>query len=350
MKTIKYISFILFAILAFASCEKDDDTVTYYSENAKSGTMKALQSSYELKLENAAKLMDTFKWTKSDFGYSSAITYTVQMDLAGKDFENAYDLFSVVSLDSSDVTVDVVNKAIIALQKIYDYPDNSVQTIEFRLKSSITDAAAPLYSESITTDIQFYVAFPETMFMIGQDFGGWSWDNAGVAEMIPVYGETAAFWCIRYFKANSPFKWAPKKVWANDFSGLTDNVGFTQSGGNALVANDGMYMVYIDYPKGKITIEPAEIYGIGDCFGGWSAAATPFTINGNKASITTTTGGNLRMYATSTLGPSDWWKKEFNIYSGVIIYRGAGGDQESVPMGAGTTITLDFNAGTGAIN
>ncbi|MDR2954722.1 MAG: SusE domain-containing protein [Prevotella sp.] len=347
MKTIKYISFIFLAILAFTSCEKDDDTVTYYSENAKSGEMSALQPSYELTLENAAKIMDTFKWSKSDFGYSAAVTYTVQMDLAGEDFANAQDLLSVVSVDSSDVTVDVVNKAMLALQNVYEYPDNSVQKMEFRLQSSITDALEPLYSESITTDIQFYVAFPETMFMIGQDFGNWNWENDGVVEMVPVYGETAAFWCVRYFKANSGFKWAPKKAWANDFSGLTDNVGFIQRDGNAFVESDGMYMVYMDYPKGEITIEPAEIYGIGDCFGGWSSPAAAFTITGDKATITTATAGNLRMYAKSTLGPQDWWKKEFNINSGKIVYRGAGGDQESVPAGAGKKITLDFNAGTG---
>lgn len=350
MKTIKYISLFFFAVLTFTACEKDDEMVTYYAGNAKSGVIQTLQPSYELKLENAAKIMDTFRWTSSDFGYQAAVTYTVQMDLAGNDFANAYDLLSVVSLDSSDVTVDVVNKAMIALQKIYEYPDNSLQTVEFRLRSSITDATDPLYSGTVSSEIKFYVAFSETMFMIGQDFGAWNWNNEGIVEMTPVYGETASFWCVRYFNANTGFKWAPKKAWGNDFSGLTENIGFSQSDGNAMVSANGMYIVYIDMVKGKITIEPAEIYGIGDCFGGWDSPATQFTITGNTASISTTTTGNLRMYAVSSQGPQDWWKKEFNTYSGQIKYRGAGEDQESVQVSAGKTVTLDFNNGTGTIN
>lgn len=349
MKTIKYILFLSLAVSLFASCEKDDEKVVYHPENAVSGEMDALGTSYELTAANAAKLMETFKWSKSDFGYSAGITYTVQMDLAGENFENAVDVFSVMGSDSSDVTVEVVNRAMLALQKVYEYPDNSKQTVEFRLKSTITEAAEPLYSDVITSDITFYVAFPETMFMIGADFGNWSWDSDGVAEMVPVNGAPGAFWCVRYFNANNGFKWAPKRAWANDFSQLTENVGFIQSGGNAAVTTSGMYMVYLDFVKGIITIEPAQIFGIGDCFGGWGAG-TPFTITDKTASITTTGSGNLRMYVASTDGPADWWRKEFNIFSGQIKYRADGGDQDAVPVASGKIVTLDFNTETGVIN
>jgi hypothetical protein len=40
---------------------------------------------------------------------------------------------------------------------------------------------------------------------------------------------------------------------------------------------------------------------------------------------------------------------EFIILDGKIEYRGTGGDQTRVPVAAGKTVTLDFNAGTGTI-
>ena len=40
---------------------------------------------------------------------------------------------------------------------------------------------------------------------------------------------------------------------------------------------------------------------------------------------------------------------EFVVLNGKIEYRGNGGDQERATVGAGKTVTLDFNAGTGTI-
>lgn len=91
------------------------------------------------------------------------------------------------------------------------------------------------------------------------------------------------------------------------------------------------------------------VYGMGDAFGGWNAATYPFTANGTVMTITTTAAGNLRMYAGSSISTTDWWTREFNIFDGVISYRGNGGDQSAVPVTAGQVVTLDFNAGTGTI-
>jgi hypothetical protein len=56
------------------------------------------------------------------------------------------------------------------------------------------------------------------------------------------------------------------------------------------------------------------------------------------------------MYAKKAgVGEGNWWKWEFNIYDGKIVYRGGGNDQAAVPVEANKTVTLDFNAGTGSI-
>jgi hypothetical protein len=185
--------------------------------------------------------------------------------------------------------------------------------------------------------------------MIGTDFGGWDWNSEEVVEMTPVYGVEGAFWCIRYFNAANGFKWSPSRAWGEDFFMLDEAIGYTESDGNAFVPEDGIYMVYIDMAAGTITIEPAQVYGIGDCFGSWDTETYPFTVSGDKMTITTTATGELRMYAGSSAATSDWWTREFIILDGEIVYRGTGPDQERVTVEAGSVITLDFNAGTGTI-
>ena len=168
--------------------------------------------------------------------------------------------------------------------------------------------------------------------------------------MTPVHSHEGQFWCVRYFTANNGFKWSSTKAWSGDFSSLGTDVGFTVSGGNAQVATDGFYSVYIDYTTNTITIEQAQVYGMGDCFGGWNTGQYPFTVSGQTMQITTTAASNLRMYATSSAAQGvDWWQMEFNVFSGNIEYRGTGGDQSAVPATVGQVVTLDFNAGTGTI-
>jgi hypothetical protein len=189
---------------------------------------------------------------------------------------------------------------------------------------------------------------PETMNLIGVEFGNWDWNNC--VEMIPVHSAPGKFWTVRYVAdpANG-FKFCALKEWNGDFTGLGNDTGYTVANGNCFVAEAGLYTMIVDLNAGAVTIAPAQIYGIGDAFGGWTEGANAFTVNADgTASIATTAGGNLRMYV-ETDGPGNWWHSEFNIYDGKIVYRAGGGDQEAVAVEAGKTVTLDFNNEAGSI-
>lgn len=195
------------------------------------------------------------------------------------------------------------------------------------------------------------VAFPETMYMIGQEFGSWDWASDGIVELVPVHSGEGQFWTVRYFTANQGFKFCSKREWSGDFWGLTTNDGFTESGGNCTVTEDGFYLVHIDLKREMVHVEPARIYGIGDCFGGWDAKmeGALFTANGKTLTTTLANDGELRMYVESDIADTDWWTREFIILDGQIVYRGTGDDQQRVSCVKGQTVTLDPNAGTGTI-
>ena len=187
--------------------------------------------------------------------------------------------------------------------------------------------------------------------MIGNDFGNWNWTSEGVVDMIPVHSHQGQFWAIRYLTTATEFKFSPNKDWNGAFKaqGANDS-GFIAKGDNCAVEKEGLYMIFVDLEGECITVEPAAVFGMGDCFGNWDAGKNPFEM-GKGASVVLPKTGNLRMYAEcSKHASADWWQMEFNIIDGKIVYRADGYEQEAVPATAGQTVTLDFNAGTGSIN
>ncbi len=212
------------------------------------------------------------------------------------------------------------------------------------------------YGDEPTILIEEYKEYPDALYMIGDDFGNWNWDSEGVVEMTPVFVNDAGngegqFWTIRYISAEKGFKFNSKKAWGGDFCELTTNDGYTAAGGNCYVAESGIYMVHVDLKASKLHVEPARVYGIGNCFGGWTEGMEEalFVADGQTLKATAAKAGEIRMYAASAIANTDWWTREFVFFDGKIAYRGKGGDQERVNVNAGQTIVLNFNEGTASV-
>jgi hypothetical protein len=300
-------------------------------------------------------------WTKSDFGEDVLVEYSLEMATDAA-FSKSYVVTVGNNTFSKALSCADLSKWVIANFNGLDDNDLPVRVnLVMRIIATIalenptvTIPPDKVYSNAISLSVTPYNvpdSYPAEMFMIGKDFGDWVWSSDGVAVMTPVHGFEGHFWCVRYITAGNGFKWCAKREWGSDFFSLGEDIGFTTSGGDAFVASDGMYMVYMDMVNGKISVEPAKVYGMGDCFGGWNTATYPFAVEGKTMVATTANAGELRIYAASNIAPvgGDWWKMEFVIMDGVIVYRGAGNDQDRVPVTAGKTVVLDFNSGTGEI-
>jgi hypothetical protein len=343
----KQLSIILsLFLIAFTACEKDQDMATVApADQLVAPILASPGSDIVVTVDNLSDVI-TFKWQRADFGVPTAIEYSLYVQVGAG--EPA--LITAAYGDSMDVKLEDINKKLIAAGA---EPDTETD-VTFTLTAAIHEAYAKVTSQPVAVKATtFKPLYPDNVYMIGNDFGSWGWGNAGVVDMTPVHSHEGQFWCVRYFNANQGFKWNTVKDWGGDFFSLGTDVGYTEDGGNAVVATSGFYSVYIDYTINKITIEKAKVYGMGDCFGGWDKGQYPFAVNGQTMTITTanTEPKNLRMYASSSAAQGvDWWQMEFNVIDGKIEYRGTGGDQAAVPVDAGKTVTLDFNAGTGTIN
>lgn len=195
--------------------------------------------------------------------------------------------------------------------------------------------------------------YPEQLFMIGGSVGGWDWETVDL-PMIPVHSQPHLFWKIVWIEAaGGGYKFAPEKAWGNDFGydGETPVDEIYQRGGDNMPEPEvsGYYMVVVNLETNEIAVTAPQVYLIGDVIGSWDQANPDalFTVDNVSEIITITkelAAANLRMYAWFDKGWFDaWWQSEFNIFEGVIEFRGIGGDQAVVVIDPAGEYVIDLN-------
>lgn len=346
-------------LMGLSACERSnaDNPVLPNVSEAKAPVLRLVnqaQSDIVIALDRPGEL--EFTWDNAEYGTQIPLDYTLTATV------NEQSISFPITRGEKKISIPLIefNERVI---KTLGLTAGEKGSIDFTLSATPQlESGSPVLKDAVVTSqpltINFTPAkpaepeYPEAVYMIGQEFGGWNWDSEGVVEMTPIHSLPGKFWAIRYFAdpANR-FKWNTEKKWGGDFATLGTEVGYTVDGSDALVAQSGIYLVLVDFTAKTITIEPAQVFGIGDAFGSWEAGKYPFKAVNGKMTATTAADGNLRIYASSEAAGigGDWWRMEFVIFDGKIAYRGNGGDQPAAPVTAGQVITLDFNAGTGTI-
>ena len=214
---------------------------------------------------------------------------------------------------------------------------------------------------------------PTALFLTGSAY---NWGNEGGTwkQLIQYNGSDETFWTMIYFSEGELFKFAPQAAWKDDFGPdipIEDNAGsgIATDGGNLKVGKAGWYLLRVtNGKKRKLEVCKPEVYLVGDVIaGGWGAGwkdnaktdankfTAPTTKDGLFVSPKFVNSGNLRMYVnfpdTGYDGPNDnWWKAEFNVIDGNIVYRGNGGDlKPAVAVEATHQVELNFTTGKGEI-
>lgn len=223
--------------------------------------------------------------------------------------------------------------------------------------------------ETLTYKIK---AKPTTLFLTGSAY---NWGNEGGTwkQLIQYNGSNEIFWTMIYFSEGELFKFAPQAAWEDDFGPdipIEDNAGsgIATDGGNLKVGKAGWYLLRVTNGKErKLEVCKPEVYLVGDVIaGGWGKGwednaktdANKFTAptakDGLFVSPKFVNKGNLRMYVnfpdTGYGDPNNnWWKAEFNVIGGNIVFRGDGGDLQNVAVEANQQVSLNFTTGKGEI-
>lgn len=204
------------------------------------------------------------------------------------------------------------------------------------------------------------VVAPTELYMTGSAFKnekgeGWKrWH-----QLTPVYDTDDNFWTIIYCNANDEFKFSAAAEWnGTDFGGSATMIdeagaGIEDKGGNVLVKNAGWYLLHVvNGDTRSITVKKPNVYLIGNTVGKWEPLEdnlfkVPEDGSGIFESPALSADGELRMCVI--LPGFDWWKAEFIILNGKIVYRGKGGDQTRVNVAAGQKVYLNFSTNEGEI-
>ncbi len=211
------------------------------------------------------------------------------------------------------------------------------------------------------SDIVFST-FPTTMYINGSFVPGWNWADAAVLEMIPVHSNPHLFWKIAWFDADSELKFNSARAWnGTEFGKTGDNPGangvWNKGGDNIPSGAAGYKMIVVNLLTNTIQITEPVVYAQGAAFGNWNGGEFLFTPDATDEKILVSPAAvaddNARMYVTATTltndggNPVDWWQAEFNVLSGNIEYRAAGGDQAAAPITTGQKVKLNFSTETG---
>lgn len=193
------------------------------------------------------------------------------------------------------------------------------------------------------------------LFLTGSNYN-WGKDESCWKPLVRVNGSDTDFWTMIYLHAGEQIKFAPQADWGKDFGAqaeIIDEAGANTSadGTNIKVGNAGWYLLHVtNGSKQVVRFLKPEVYLQGDAIGNWDLKpqnkfTAPADENGVFVSPAFVSDANVRMCVVIEKG--NWWKSEFNVFGGKIVFRGNNGDQAAVPVKAGQKAYLDFNKQTG---
>lgn len=192
---IKNILFLMAVIFAFVSCNDDTDPVLPQYK-ASVLTHPANDTLYVLEQVNASRVLLTLDWTayKQTDLLVGAVSYVVQMDLAGNDFSQARTFTPVpgvtVDAESSDYTtslkVEEVNKV---LMNGFRVPADTIANVEFRVITRVGNVVVPSSASNVfkARVIPYKALDTPVVYIVGDGLVGWDNSAGAIGRDLQVF-------------------------------------------------------------------------------------------------------------------------------------------------------------------
>ncbi|HMD00267.1 MAG TPA: SusE domain-containing protein [Ferruginibacter sp.] len=267
------LKFMLFSlgIVALASCEKDENKVQYLG-----GTAPVLTASSTaplvLTVANKDNPAVTFYWTNPNYQFNTGISsqdvsYTLQFDTTGSNFTNPKMGQKSVSKDlSTTLTVKELNTILLGM----GLTENVAYSVEIRVKSTLANSSAPLYSNVIKITMTPYLdvvyPVPAKLYITGSATPG-NWMGGGDPELVSqrfTKINASTFQLTVTLSANNSYLFVPVYGdWNNKYGGTgannTNNVNgdaFKPNGGDMKApATTKPYTITVDFKTGTWTVQ-----------------------------------------------------------------------------------------------
>lgn len=239
------------ALLATVSACKKDEAQMVLSVNA-APQLTASATTATLTKATASSPAATYTWTKADYGYQAATTYTLQFAKKGTNFAMPINIDAGPAL-SKTLTVEELN----AVYGSLDCNAAGVSAqLDVRVKASVSDKTTAQMSNmgSITaTPYQAQTPPADTWAIIGSATpGGWGTETA------MTYNYCKRVWTITIQLTKEEFKFRANNGWAVNLGDDGADGKLEANGANIMSPGVGLYDVTLDMtatPKPTYTIK-----------------------------------------------------------------------------------------------
>lgn len=364
MKIVRYISALCFGLLMFSACDSDLDKVYYDESQVTPSVLSGIADTYVLEADKAQSVAIKFEWTQPQAGYAAKIINTLEIDFKGKNFAKAVALYSSTDKGPYSINVYDLNSKIMKLFESYEMEVTAEPyDFEFRIASSISEAAASFYSNVEASQITPFVGEPEypKVYLPGA-YCSWGDPDNSFRQCQALYSAADdgiyGGWVVFGDKAAEGWKITPEASW----NGSWGSDGGTEEMNPATITLDGTeniscydkfsYKFSFNKKTQELSMLAAvDSWGICGAYNGWgdTAADTPMTL-----AYETDASGSRAYYLTATVtmeADNAWkiradskWDYSFGTNEVEGEFEEAGSDGNFKVSQAGTyTIKLYFN-------
>ena len=272
MKRINLIAIITAAILLFASCEDEERNPRVIPESWPMITAPT-GGAFVLTEEEEENLLTTVEWTEADFGFRAEITYVLELDREGNEFNDAVALATTSSVSSAPLYVGAVNNTLLSS----GYPFGVEGDFEIRVSASVHSDVNKLYSDPVAlsfTPFEKIVVYP--MLYVPGDYMTPDWSPGDSPNVYSLKSNNRYEGYIYSPNATANFKFTSEPSWSgtNYGYGSGDELSGTLSddggAGNLSLTGEGYYKLNVDLTAMTYNFLRTEWGLIGDATpGGW---------------------------------------------------------------------------------
>jgi len=270
MKTVltKFLAISCIGLLMLASCKKEGTLVK--SNGGKPGDLTANTTNLALSkaMVNDTTKVIKFDFTKANFGYSAAVTNTLQIDAQGDNWANPTSFTLPVGTYSQGFSTFDFNNLVLKL----NLPAGVASGINVRISHSLGVNVPAVYSNTLALTV---TPFNLTSWVyVPGAYEGSSWPNPGPLEdsLISVTGNGVYTGIINFSAGNNQFLIVPAKNWNNKWAtpdgpsvaGPSSTYSVAYNGSNNFYAPTaaGQYQVTLNTNTNQLTIVPVDFYSI----------------------------------------------------------------------------------------
>jgi hypothetical protein len=284
----KFLAFGSVALLMLASCKKNDPII-----KTNGGTAGALTANTTTPVLDKAKLADTtkvvsFTVTTPVYGYSAAVTNTLQIDSTGDNWKKPMSVTLGTKVLSQSYSTGDFNALLLKL----NLPAGKPSQIQVRVEHSLGAGAAPIYSNVLSLTVTpfnliSYVYLPGSYQNTDPNK---QWSPTTADSLVSPTGN-GVYTGYAYFQAGSQFKVTPAKNWGSSYGDAGGGKISLTSGGNLTAPAAGLYLVTVNTNTGTIAYSAYDHTWsvIGDAAIDWNTDVNmTFNQNANAYQVTTT--------------------------------------------------------------